>query len=389
MSIVGKPPEDPVDREWEVGKIVDAMTDPKANANYALVGHRRIGKSTILAKVKRILDEDDRVIVGYIDLGEFRHSPVGFAETLTESLTESYSRTLPRTSKVIQSVASAMSQIREIRRLRARFVASVDMMGNPRIEVDPLLKSRTEEHAKSLSNVFDYANDLSRMSKKRVLIIIDEFQHVIDYRRIRGLERILDILKTIIERRADVSLVVSGSRIHYLQNILGGGTSPLFGHFVILDIGPLEKKYAVELFAKSGGDRIGEEDAEAAFGEVGGHPYYLVMLAEGRKKGEPIRDAYVRLLTAPTGAIYLYVNYVLTEDLGAGYKGTNYPPILVSLAGGAKTVSEISRDTGIRMTNLPRLLNTLIEYDIVGKSGRRYSITDKVIRDFFHHAGMR
>ena len=108
MSIIGKPPEDLVDREDEVSRIVDAMADPKANANYALVGHRRIGKSTILAKVKKILNEDNQVIVGYIDLGEFRHSPVEFAETLTESLTVSYSKTLPRASKAVMSVKSAI-----------------------------------------------------------------------------------------------------------------------------------------------------------------------------------------------------------------------------------------------------------------------------------------
>ncbi len=389
MSIIGKPPEDLVDREDEVSRIVDAMADPKANANYALVGHRRIGKSTILAKVKKILNEDNQVIVGYIDLGEFRHSPVEFAETLTESLTVSYSKTLPRASKAVMSVKSAISQIREIKRLRARFIAGIDAMGSPRIEIDPLVKNRTEEPAKSLSDVFDYANELSRISKKRVLIIIDEFQHVIDYRRVRGLERILDILKTIIERRANVSFVVSGSRIRYLRDILGGGTSPLFGHFVVLDIKPLEKKHAIELFERSSRDPIRRGIAKAAFEEVGGHPYYLVMLAEGRKKDELVRDAYMRLLTTPTGAIYLYVNYVLTEDLGANYKNTNYPSILVSLAGGAKSVSEISRDAGIRMTDLPRLLNVLIEYDIIGKSGKHYSIIDKVMRDFFCQAGTR
>ncbi len=387
MSVIGRPPEDPVDREEEVGKIVGAMTDPKTNANYALVGHRRIGKSTILAKVKRILDENNQVIIGYVDLGEFRHSPVEFAETLTESLTESYSKTLPRTSKVIQSITSAISQIKEIKRLRARFTASVDVMGNPKIEIDPLVKSRTKDHAKSLFNVFDYANELSQISKKRVLVIIDEFQHIIDYRKMEGLERIHDILKTIIEKRTNVSFVVSGSRVHYLQNILGGGTSPLFGHFVILDIEPLEKKYAIELFAKSSRDPASRETAEAAFEEVGGHPYYLVMLAEGRKKDELVHDAYMRLLTRPTGAIYLYVNYVLTENLGASYKSTNYPPILVSLAMGAKPVSEIARDAQIRMTDLPRLLNTLIEYDIIGKSGKKYFIADKVVRDFFCQAG--
>ncbi|MGI0069030.1 MAG: hypothetical protein ACREAN_02100, partial [Nitrosopumilaceae archaeon] len=86
--IVGKPPEDIVDRADEVDKIVSTMTDKRSNVNYALIGHRRIGKSTILGEVRRQLD--DKVIVAYIDFGEFRYSPVDLAQTLTEKLTQAY-----------------------------------------------------------------------------------------------------------------------------------------------------------------------------------------------------------------------------------------------------------------------------------------------------------
>jgi AAA+ ATPase superfamily predicted ATPase len=384
LAVIGKPPEDVIDREEEVSRIVDSMTDQDSNANYALVGHRRIGKSTIMLEVKRRLERHDDIIVGYIDLGEFRHSPVEFAESLTEALTSAHSKKLAKSSRVLNSIGSALSQIAEIKRLRARFIASVDEYGSPRIEIDPYVKNRNENYAKALTNVFDYANGLSKASNKRIVIMIDEFQHVIDYRKIRELENILDIIKTILERRANVSFVVSGSRIHYLKEILGQGGSPLFGHFVILDIGPLEKRYALELFAKSSRISPTQKEREEAYKEVGGHPYYLVMLAEGRKKDESIKDAYARLLTTPTGALYLYVNYILTEDLGSNYKDTNYPRILASLAGGEKSVSEISKDTSIRLTDMPKLLTTLIEYDLVRKSDKKYSITDKVIRDFFY-----
>lgn len=53
------------------------------------------------------------------------------------------------------------------------------------------------------------------------------------------------MFKTVLERRTSVSFVVSGSRIHYMKNILGSGASPLFGHFVIIDVKPLEKEYAM------------------------------------------------------------------------------------------------------------------------------------------------
>lgn len=98
------------------------------------------------------------------------------------------------------------------------------------------------------------------------------------------IKNILDIVRAVLERRKNVSFIVSGSRIHYLKNILAEGDSPLFGHFIILEIKELVKNYAVELFLKSQ-PAAGKQDAERAFDLVGGHPFYLVMLGHAYKKG--------------------------------------------------------------------------------------------------------
>ena len=56
-----------------------------------------------------------------------------------------------------------------------------------------------------------------------------------------------------------------------------------------------------------------ENEAEGTYSLAGGHPYYLVMLAEARRKNETTKQTYERLLTTPTGALYLYVNYILLK----------------------------------------------------------------------------
>ena len=378
--IVGKPPEDIVDRVDEVGKIVSTMLDRKANVNYALIGHRRIGKSTILGEVRRKLD--DKLVIAYVDFEEFRYSPVDLAETLTEKLTKAYRSTLPVTSKIASKITDALTQLGEIKRLRARFVAGLDEQGSPTIAIDPYVKEREGNYLDALTNVFDYANKISEVSGKKVVIIIDEFQHIVEYKKFEDLKNILDVLRAILERRKNVSFIVSGSRIHYLRNILAEGGSPLFGHFVILEIKELAKEYAVELFLKSQ-PAASKEDAELAFDLVGGHPFYLVMLAQAYKNNESITDTYQRLLTSTTGALYIYVNYLITEDLRSDYKSTAYWKILVSLASGEKTVSEIAKYASLKMTGLPRFLTTLIEYDLVQKTGGKYHIKDKIVRDFF------
>ncbi len=379
--IVGKPPEDVVDRKEEVGKIVNTMLDTKANVNYALIGHRRIGKSTILGEVRRQLDE--KLITVYIDLGEYRYSPVDLAEKLTEELTQAYYNALPTTSKIASKVKSALTQLGEIKRVRARFIAGIDEHGSPTIAIDPYVKDRDEDYRKALTDVFEYANKISEASGRKVVIIIDEFQHIVEYKKYSDLKNILDVTRAVLERRKNVSFIVSGSRIHYLRNILAEGGSPLFGHFIILEIKELAKNYAVELFLKSQ-PAASKQDAERAFDLVGGHPFYLVMLAHAYKKGESLTDTYQELLTSTTGALYIYVNYIVTEDLGSDYKSTAYWKILVSLSTGEKIVSDIAKDASLKMTGLPKFLTRLIEYDLVQKTSGKYSITDKIIRDFFN-----
>ncbi len=379
--IVGKPPKDVVDRKEEVGKIVNTMLDTKANVNYALIGHRRIGKSTILGEVRRQIGK--KLITVYVDFGEFRYSPVDLAEKLTEELTHAYYNTLPTTSKIASKVKSALTQLSEIKRVRARFIAGIDEQGSPIIAIDPYVKDRDENYRKALTDVFEYANKISEASGRKVVIIIDEFQHIIEYKKFSDLKNILDVIRAILERRKNVSFIVSGSRIHYLRNILAEGGSPLFGHFIILEIKELAKNYAVELFLKSQ-PAASKQDAELAFDLVGGHPFYLVMLGHAYKKTESLTDTYQELLTSTTGALYIYVNYIVTEDLGSDYKSTAYWKILVSLSTGEKTVSDIAKDASLKMTGLPKFLTKLIEYDLVQKTEGKYSITDKIIRDFFN-----
>ncbi|MGH2612287.1 MAG: AAA family ATPase, partial [Rhabdochlamydiaceae bacterium] len=274
--IVGKPPEDIVDRKEQVKKIVSTMLDTKSNVNYALIGHRRIGKSTILGEVRRQLDK--KLITVYVDFGEFRYSPVDLAEKLTEELTQAYYNTLPTTSKISAKIKSALVQLGEIKRVRARFVAGIDEQGSPMIEIDPYVKERETSYLKALTNVFDYANKISEALGKKIIIIIDEFQYIVEYKKFDDLKNILDVIRAILERRKNVSFIASGSRIHYLRNILAEGGSPLFGHFVILEIKELEKNYAIELFSKSQ-PAASKQNAELAFSLVGGHPFYIVMLA--------------------------------------------------------------------------------------------------------------
>lgn len=52
-----------VDRDHEVGSLVSSLSNQKKNINYALIGPRQIGKTTILREVRRRLSDDGLIAV--------------------------------------------------------------------------------------------------------------------------------------------------------------------------------------------------------------------------------------------------------------------------------------------------------------------------------------
>jgi len=376
--IVGKPSLELVDRQQEISEIVSGLSSSRRNVNYALVGHRRIGKTTILWKVRQELSQLGFNVV-YLDLSVYRFTPVEFAQAVMSQITENYAKSLGKVDKATVTISNLLKTLLKLRKLRFTLEPSVDDKGRFSIAMRPELVE-TEDLPKVLALAFDYANEMSKKSRKRIVIMIDEFPTIVEFTRYPKLGNILERFRSILENRANVCYVVSGSRVHFMRGILGSGDSPLFGHFVIREVKELAENDAMELYMKAYNAPAAE--ARSAYAIVGGHPYYLIMLAENRRPEEKIDQTYRRILTSSTGALYLYVNYILKEDLGSSTKETRLLKILRSIASGHNTVSAISKSTYLRITSLPYYIEELERYDLIRRSNGTYALTDAVVKDY-------
>ncbi|HKZ93275.1 MAG TPA: ATP-binding protein [Candidatus Bathyarchaeia archaeon] len=376
---VGKPPKEIIDREKEVTKLVRSLSDPSKDVNYALIGPRRIGKTTILLKVKEEL-ERKQIIVVYIDLSVYRFSPYDFAQNVMSQITKAYAKDLGTVEKASITLGNLLRTLTKLKRLRLTIEPSVDEKGQIAVQIRPEV-AETEDYRTVFLLAFDYANEVSKKSRRRIVVIVDEFPNLIEFKRYPKLEAINELLRSIIEQRENVEYVVSGSRVHFMKNILGKGESPLFGHFIIEEIGQLPEKYAVELFMKTA--RCSQKEAGRAYKLVGGHPYYLIMLAENRNPREHLEETYRRILTNPTGALNLYVNYILKEDLGTSTKETRLLGILKAISQEKSSASQIAKHIKLKLSSLPYYLQELERYDLIQRKDGKYQITDKVVKDYF------
>ena len=376
---VGKPRKEITDREEEVTRLVGSLSNPLKDVNYALIGPRRIGKTTILLKVREELQRKG-IITVYVDLSVYRFSPYDFAQNVMSQITNAYAKDLGKIEKAQVTVSNLIRTLKKLKKLSFTIEPSVDEKGQFSVQIHPELKE-TEDYRSLFLLAFGYANEVSEKSGRRIVIIIDEFPSLIEFKRYSKLEAITELFRSVLENRENVEYVVSGSRVHFMRDVLGKGESPLFGHFVIMEISPLSEKYAVELFMQTA--ECSKKEAESAWQLVGGHPYYLIMLAENWKPGETLRQTYERILTSTSGALNLYVNYILKEDLGSSTKEARLKRILQAISQGNNTASQISKQIKLKLSSLPFYLQELEKYDLIEKNEGKYSITDKIVNNYF------
>lgn len=370
-----------INRDEILDKLLNGLTQQNLKSNYALIGPRRIGKTKILEELEKRLAKRN-VIATRIDFSKYSYDPKELSQALVDSLTEAYQVTLDPASRLLAQVRNVVTEIKKLRRLRIEFDMAFDETGKPVYTIRPKLVKEEPRYAESFEKGFSYASSLANASRKKVIIMLDEAQKIVQWTNLNGMKGVMDQFRSIIDRLGDVSLVLSGSRVHMLESIFGEAGSPLFGRFTLIKVGPLQEEDATKLYLRSVSGTDNNE-ANEVYRLVGGHPFYLLVMAEARRSQESVANRYCRLLTDVTGGLYLYVNYTLHEDLGSRLTDTYYVKILRAVAGGERTLSQIADKMGVQAPWLTRYLSRLIEFELVEKTNGTYRLSDQVIKDYF------
>ncbi len=372
---------DIVDREEIIRSLLGHLTRKGRGVNYAIIGPRRIGKTAILEELEKRLTRSN-VIVARIDFSKYAYDPSEFSQALVDLLTETYVRTLSRTSRVLAQAKHAVAEIKKLRRARIGFEVTMGNDGQPVLTAWPTLAKEEQKYTQSFERSFSYASQLASASRKRVVVILDEAQRIVEWTKLGGMKAVMDQFRSIVDRLGEVSIVLSGSRVHMLRTVFGEAGAPLFGRFTLIEVGPLAQPDAITLYLRTA-YQANRSEAKDVYELVGGHPFYLLVMAEAKRPNEPVEQRYRRLLTSVAGGLYLYVNYILSEDLGSRVIETYYSKVLRALSQGEKKFSEIAKGVGTKAEWLTRYLTKLVEFDLVEKTNGTYKLRDRIVKDYF------
>jgi hypothetical protein len=250
------------DREDEVRELA---ADMRNGQNVLVYAPRRYGKSSlVLRAAQEALRE--KVLVGYCDL---MRTPT--KERLAAALAKTIYADIA--SPVDQALEKAASLFRGLRIV-------------PSMEVDPTDGSlrfgfaagrRKQDIDETIERLLELPAELAAERKRRVVLVLDEFQEVIALDR-----QFPNLMRAVFQAQPEVGHVYLGSKRHVLERIFNDRNEPFWRSAKRLEIGPIAPaKFAPflrERFASTG-KAIDDDAVGRLLGATGGHPYATQELA--------------------------------------------------------------------------------------------------------------
>lgn len=351
------------------------------NQNVALVGPRRIGKTSIAKEFIRQLGEEKNTVQLIFNVQENIGTPSGFAFRLLISFLRAFDQSLP----LFQEMEIGTGDLIKI---------SSQIESKTLTELSQFLSAYYPPSSANERNVFEriwrFLDEFAGEQGKKVALVLDEFQAIktLESYKELGKNRLLGLLEGIISSsQVHIWYLFTGSMIRLMDQILEDSVSPFYGRIERINVGGFTKEDTVTLVDRAIQKPFSGEAIEMLWGLTRGNPYYVLVISNladflGRESKfitkRHIEEAFVETLSK--GELNSHCQYVFDASLGRARKSVLLKEITKMLSLDPLSPSELakklSRDIGY--VSLP--LRDLQNLDLVRKEGKTYAISDFVLR---------
>jgi hypothetical protein len=351
---------------FRFGRIVSgsAFTDREADLlvlgrelrdgqNVLIEAPRRFGKTSLILEVKRRLEKDG-IPVAYLDC-MLVPSRARLADRLASAYLQAFRSPAERAEDWV---------LHNLKAVRIRPTLTIDDRGHTQVSFEAASAGNTNLDA-LLEQLFEEPETIARARQKRLVVILDEFQDLIELGA-----NLLRQLRAVIQHQEHVSYAFLGSRQGLLHKAVHDRGAPLLKMARPYPLGPLPREeFASFLQARfrSSGRPVPREAIDALIDFTGGHPndtqeaaHFLWEVALLPLSSEElVRAAIDRVLDAEAAQMT-----VLWHDSAPAQRS-----LLVALVewGGKNIYSEeFRRHANLgAATTVQRAVQTLIERELV------------------------
>ncbi|MCD8316650.1 MAG: ATP-binding protein [Eggerthellaceae bacterium] len=229
----------------------------------------------------------------------------------------------------------------------------------------------------SFQAALEYVFEIS--IKERLILVIDEYPYVA--RAFKSLASTLQLLIDKYKESSRLMLVICGSSMSYMEDEILSYKAPLYGrHTAQLKVEPFEFGEACKFF-----ENFSDEDKALLYGIVGGTPQYILQIDPAMSVEDNIKNTFLN----PSSALFEEPENLLKQEVR---EPAIYNALITAVAGGASTMSEISKKSGEDTSVCSTYIRNLIALGIMKKetpygekASRKslYSIADNMYRFWY------
>lgn len=355
------------DRDQETKRL---KLDFENGINVILISPRRMGKTSLVKKVMKEVEVNDKLRVVYMDIYDCR------------SEYEFYNRFA---SAIMKATSTRMEQILEnIKRFLVRVSPKISFSPEPNSDFSLSLGITPKEYQPE--EILSLPQIIAQEQGIHIVICIDEFQQIGEFpdsltvqKRLRGAWQHLQ----------DVSFCLFGSKKHLMMNLFQNKRMPFyqFGEMMMLNCIPTEKwvPFICSRF-QSQGKQISEELAGKICQRVGNYSSYVQQLAWNVMAETDKVATEENFQSACTALVEQCSSLFVQQMQGLTSYQMNFIRALCSGIHkdfGSKQVKE-QFDLGTK-SNISRIQKALIEREIVEQSSDGYFLSDVVFEMWFRN----
>jgi hypothetical protein len=365
------------------------LTQQGKGANLALVGQQRIGKTMLVQRFTDDLHERHSPLVPvYFDVARNLFVPSLFAIRLLASIGRSFIEADGRQVEQSGGVLDAASLLAVIDQTREETIVATARQVTREME-----KDRPDERL-LLETTLSCLEQTAQHTGRKPLIILDEFHNVTQLDSFPRVKDTLGVMGQTLNQQTSVRYIAASSNARMVERITQSASSPFSDQFQVVPVPPFDRVATAEFCHKSLPQHLLTQKFVARLFEfTSGHPFYLNCLTAAmrrldaeranlrNKPGDDVLDRaiYEELLTRE-GRICQYCEHRVAMALAEARGRTTLRSVLLVLAEvGKANLSLISARLKRAPGEVHSYLKRLADIDLVGREGRRYTITDPII----------
>lgn len=367
-----------LDREEIIKEMIETLSNFNIDMGFALIGPRRVGKTSILCECARLLEQNPHIVPVFFSFWELvEKTGREFAYLFSKRVIESYKSILCKKYKLTHALNVSFNTLISIFKntnLSLKLFDELEITLRQR-------ESRVEYISELLEDTFALPEQFASKTKTRCILILDEFPSIMDLKNGAKLgEGVIKKIRTINEGYKNTILCISGSIRSSMNTTVLSSIAPFYRQFIVKNIKPFRKEDIHNLLKRNLSANIEPDALSYLFEETSGVPLYAQFVGKRlMERREPtinlnlMKDALNKFFEEEGNIVF-----------GEEFENLSAKEKLIIITIAQKDVhhlAEITKELGEEMNVVGRYLEYLLNKGTITKEKRGiYFITDPVFR---------